>query len=437
MLVRAEALKFKHADNNTLLTNIQRSFHVGIALPRASMDRHMHPEKNCLERPVRTNVCVEYLQSTSLLARLRTIDVSDDFPVDEELRLVHCSEYIDKVLGTAGQSSSSALLREELAAAGDVFLTTHTAQAATDAVRAVVTLTSAILEGQIGIRSAFALTRPPGHHADRNSAGGYCLFNNVAVAAMRALHKYSLSRVLILDWDIHHGNGCQGIFYSDPRVLHISIHKQIYRTDSGEMALCGDAGVASNIGSGPGLGFNVNIPLSEGPVGIGLGDNDYAAIFARVVIPLIQEYAPEMVFVAAGFDAGVADRTLTVGGYSLTPNAFACMTTSLLHYASPAIVSRGGSETKLLACLEGGYDPLGLAKSVEAVLQSLLDNCHGDHNDDGIFSEGSRSCSNRLGDMMEWLATGESCDESVERVIDDVRARLAEHWSCFRDTSNA
>jgi len=229
-----------------------------------------------------------------------------------------------------------------------------------DAVARVVALVDAACTGEIA--AGFALVRPPGHHVeDWGSPGGYSWFNNCAIAAAHAVKAHGM-RVAIVDWDIHHGNGAQRIFWQSDQVLTISLHK---RTST--QALDGATGEVrpspescdDKMGAGPGLGFNINIPLGASKA---VGDAEYLYAFDRVVLPALASFAPDLIMVAAGFDAGVADLPLPTGGYSITPRGFGQLLDKLLGSGCPRVV----------ASLEGGYDIKGLAEGVEACVRAML-----------------------------------------------------------------
>lgn len=194
--------------------------------------------------------------------------------------------------------------------------------------------------------------RPPGHHAKSSEAGGFCIFNNVAIAAKYAMEKFGLRRVLIVDWDIHHGDGIQDTFYDDRCVLYISLH----RHDNGLFFPEDAPKDYFDVGTGSGLGFTVNIPFS----GPGIGDDEYINTFAKVVMPIAYEFSPELVLVASGFDAGLEDP---LGECKLSPLCFAQMTHQLGALANGRVI----------VSLEGGYNLSTVANGVSAVVETLLD----------------------------------------------------------------
>lgn len=200
-------------------------------------------------------------------------------------------------------------------------------------------------------RSAFVLARPPGHHAMAARAMGFCLYNSVAVAARYAQRRHGLTRVLVLDWDVHHGNGTQSIFYDDPSVLFISLHQYPLWPP--------DWGWADQVGSGAGLGFTVNAPLPPGE-----GDEGYALACAGVVRPVARAFKPELVLVSAGQDAHASDP---IGGMALSAHGF----TDLARLAGAIALEAGAYGPVLL--LEGGYNTATLPYLVDAILNGLDD----------------------------------------------------------------
>ena len=198
-----------------------------------------------------------------------------------------------------------------------------------------------------GAPSAFSLHRPPGHHATRNQSMGFCLFDNVAVAARHALEAHGLRRVLILDWDVHHGNGTNDIFHASPEVLFVSVHQS---------PLYPMSGAASDVGSGPGEGYTVNLPVPPGS-----GDAVFCGLVDGIAAELIECFRPELVLISAGYDA---HRDDPLAGCRVTEAGFAAMTASLLAACRRV-------QAPLGAVLEGGYDLGALARSVAVTLEVL------------------------------------------------------------------
>uniref|UniRef100_A0A286X968 Histone deacetylase n=1 Tax=Cavia porcellus TaxID=10141 RepID=A0A286X968_CAVPO len=203
-------------------------------------------------------------------------------------------------------------------------------------------------------RNGFAIIRPPGHHAEESTAMGFCFFNSVAITAKLLQQKLSVGRVLIVDWDIHHGNGTQQAFYTDPSVLYISLH----RYDNGNFFP--GSGAPEEVGGGPGVGYNVNVAWTGG-VDPPIGDVEYLAAFRTVVMPIAHEFAPDVVLVSAGFDA-VEGHLSPLGGYSVTARCFGHLTRQLMTLA-------GG---RVVLALEGGHDLTAICDASEACVSALL-----------------------------------------------------------------
>jgi acetoin utilization deacetylase AcuC-like enzyme len=200
-------------------------------------------------------------------------------------------------------------------------------------------------------QNGFALVRPPGHHALRNRAMGFCLFNTIAIGAQRLKKIYHAKRVMIMDWDVHHGNGTQDSFYEDPSVLFISTHQYPYYPGTGAI---------NEVGSNAGEGYTLNVPLPAG-----CGDAEYLRVFHDVVVPAAKQFEPEWLLVSAGFDPHRRDP---LGGMAVTEAGFAEMARLLLQLADQYA---GG---KIAFLLEGGYDLAALSRSVAAVLQTMQQN---------------------------------------------------------------
>jgi acetoin utilization deacetylase AcuC-like enzyme len=227
----------------------------------------------------------------------------------------------------------------------DTVASTGSFTAARHSAGGAVRMAEMLLDGEASV--GFSCHRPPGHHATRDRAMGFCLFNNVAVAATHALERLGLSRVMIVDWDVHHGNGTNDIFHSSDRVLFASIHQS---------PLYPGTGPASDLGSGEGEGYTVNLPVAPGA-----GDAEYRSLVDHVVVPLVRAFAPELLLISAGYDAHREDP---LAGCEVTEAGFAAMTRSLRRIAAELEVPVG-------AVLEGGYALDALARSVAATLEAL------------------------------------------------------------------
>jgi acetoin utilization deacetylase AcuC-like enzyme len=254
----------------------------------------------------------------------------------EQLLRVHDADYIRRISETAGRA---------MALDPDTYTSPESHEIALLAAGAVVDGVERVMGNSH--RAAFALVRPPGHHAERDRARGFCLFNNVAIAAAHA-RALGAGKVAIVDYDVHHGNGTQHIFEADPHVLYISTHQYPYYPGTG---------AADEIGRERGRGFTVNLPLEVGAV-----DEDYQVAFSHVVIPVLREFEPDLLIVSAGFDAHEHDP---LGGMRLTTAAFAAMTSELRAVAEECCRGR------IVAAVEGGYDLHALRASLDAAIDVL------------------------------------------------------------------
>ena len=258
---------------------------------------------------------------------------------DHDLLRVHDEDYVALIRETAGRAT---------ALDADTFTSPETYEVACLAAGAVVTGVDHVIQSGSGSR-ALALVRPPGHHAEQNRAMGFCFFNNVAVAAAHA-RSQGLSRVAIVDYDVHHGNGTQWSFYADPSVLFISSHQYPYYPGTG---------AADEIGSGAGTGFTVNLPLAAGAT-----DADYERVYEAVAWPILRAFRPELILVSAGFDAYKDDP---LGGMQLEPGCFGRLTSRIAAIADDCC---GG---RVVVATEGGYHLKGIADSLRGVISALDD----------------------------------------------------------------
>ncbi len=289
-----------------------------------------------VERPERMRVLLEF--AAELRRDPRVVSIDPRAATREELEAVHSPEHVARVAATAGRAHTML--------DSDTFTSPRSDEVARAAAGGCVALVEAIADGRLA--NGIALVRPPGHHAERDRAMGFCLYNNAVVAAA-ALRARGLSRVAIVDWDVHHGNGTQEIFEEDASVFFASLHQ--YPFDPG-------TGAAHETGRGAGRGCTLNVPMTAGD-----GDDEWLAALGERVLPALRAFAPEFLLVSAGFDAHVRDP---LGGMRLTESGFASMTRALLQCAAECCSGR------FAAILEGGYDPSALRESVRAVALELL-----------------------------------------------------------------
>lgn len=298
-----------------------------------------HDTGSHVENAQRLVTTISLLETTGIKEKL--CSVSPRPATVEELEMVHAPEYISYVRSRAERGGG--WLDPDTVICGRSY------EVALYAVGGLLTAVEKVMSGQLA--SAFALIRPPGHHAVRNRAMGFCLFNNVAVAAKFALARFNISRVLIVDFDVHHGNGTQDTFYADPKVLYFSVHQYPYYPGTGAM---------DEIGVGEGEGTTVNFPMAAG-----WGDEEYLRAFDQVLVPVAKRFRPELILVSAGFDPHWADQ-LAMMRVSIT--GFAQMATTLKELAHELC---GG---RLVFTLEGGYNLRVVAYSIKAIFDVLLGN---------------------------------------------------------------
>jgi acetoin utilization deacetylase AcuC-like enzyme len=291
------------------------------------------------EQPARITAILDRLESTSLLAQLHRLPGRS--ATDEELALVHTRSYIELVEREVAQHRSQL-------STGDTDICEHSAAAARLAAGSVLQAVDAVFAGEV--TNAFCVVRPPGHHATANRGMGFCLFNNVAIAARYAQQRFNARRVLIADWDVHHGNGTQDIFYEDGSVLFFSTHQSPWYPGTGS---------ASEQGEGAGAGKTLNCPLPAGS-----GRNEIVGAFATILLPAAEAFEPDLILLSAGFDSRVGDP---LGQFRLTDEDFADLTRLMIGLATRYCGS------KLISVLEGGYHLEGLALAAEAHIRALME----------------------------------------------------------------
>ncbi|OOF96755.1 hypothetical protein ASPCADRAFT_129826 [Aspergillus carbonarius ITEM 5010] len=283
-----------------------------------------------------------------LVARpLRRINARN--ATEEEISLVHTPDHFAFVESTKDMSDDELIALEHTR--DSIYFNKLTFASSILSVGGAIETCLAVATRKV--KNAIAVIRPPGHHAEHDKTMGFCLFNNVSVAARVCQDQLGdrCRKILILDWDVHHGNGIQKAFYEDPNVLYISLH--VY--SDGKFYPGGEEGDWDHCGEGAGLGRNVNIPWPSQ----GMGDGDYMYAFQQVVMPIAHEFNPDLVIVASGFDAAAGDE---LGGCFVTPSCYAHMTHMLMTLANG----------KVAVCLEGGYNFRSISKSALAVTKTLM-----------------------------------------------------------------
>lgn len=292
-----------------------------------------HPES-----PARLRAITDRLQASGLWGRLTQI--APAAAPDEWITQVHAPAYLQHLKDRAPKSGRVSLDADTAMSPGSLSAAYLAAGGALQAV-------DALMAHQVD--NAFCAVRPPGHHAEEDRAMGFCLFNNVAIAARYAQRRHGLQRILIVDWDVHHGNGTQNTFYDDPSVLFFSTHQYPHYPGTGR---------ATEEGRGQGQGYTINVPMSAGA-----GDEEYQEIFDKVLIPAADAFRPDLVIVSAGFDA---HRDDPLAGMGLTEDGYSALSRLVLD------IARRHCGGRLLSSLEGGYNLEALSASVERHVQALL-----------------------------------------------------------------
>ncbi len=309
---------------------------VGLVFDQAYTDHEMGPHHP--ESPQRLQAICSRLKSTGIWGKLEHVVPR---PAERQwVELVHTSSYLDKLADRSPSQGYTAL-------DPDTSMSPHTLNAAYLATGGALSAVDAIMKGDID--RAFCAVRPPGHHAEADRAMGFCFLNTIAITARYLQQQHGLQRVMIVDWDVHHGNGTQHTFYDDPSVLFVSTHQYPHYPGTGR---------AMETGEGKGKGTTVNIPLSGGH-----GDDEYREIFHNVVVPAADAFRPEFVLISSGFDAHKDDPLASMG---LTDAGYGELTTIVTSIAN------NFANGRVVSCLEGGYHLQALAGSVEQHLLALL-----------------------------------------------------------------
>ncbi|XP_063053206.1 polyamine deacetylase HDAC10 [Engraulis encrasicolus] len=337
-----------------------------------------------IEVPERLTASHGALLSKGLLERCVSIPVRQ--ATDEEILLAHSEEYLEAVKQTPHMTLEDLMTFTQQY--GDVYFHPNIFHCAKLAIGATLQLVDSVMTEKV--RNGLALVRPPGHHSQRSAANGFCVFNNVAIAALYAKKHYNLKRVLIVDWDVHHGQGVQYCFEDDPSVLYFSWHRYEHQSFWPNLP----ESDYDSVGKGKGAGFNINVPWNK----VGMDHSDYLSVFFHVLLPVAYEFNPELVLVCAGFDSAIGDPE---GRMNATPEIFAHLTHLLMPLA-------GG---KLCAVLEGGYNLTALSQSVCQTVQSLL------------------------GDPAPQLANISFPCESALESLQNVRSAHQPYWTCFKHSA--
>lgn len=341
----------------------------------------------CEDVPERLRAIDRQLSRYDLVSSLPQLESQS--ACEDDLVRVHSAEYIDRINAHAKTAEKTAGLVQIYY---DTFIDSVSFEIARLAAGAGLTAVDAVKRGPF--HSSFVLCRPPGHHASVDTGMGYCLFNNAAIAARYAQQMDGIDRVAIIDWDVHHGNGTQSIFYDDPSVLFVSIHEYpLFPPDSGWYT---EDGIAD------GKGFTVNIPLP-----VGTGDHGYLTVWDEIVAPVVREYKPDLVLLSAGFDAHEADP---LGHQRLSTYGYARLSKSVLDLAG---------KTGVVTFLEGGYDMTALADSVAACLRVFRD-------------EGMQETLLRTFPDGERMLTSNRSDSVLEQRVRDVKKFLSRYWKSLR-----
>jgi acetoin utilization deacetylase AcuC-like enzyme len=292
------------------------------------------------EAPARYDAVINKLKCTGLLGAVSLLNVRS--ASDDELALVHSPEYIALVEREVAQD------RQQLST-GDTDISPHSIESARAAAGCVLSAADAVFSKSV--TNAFCVVRPPGHHASSAKGMGFCLFNNVAIGARYVQHKYGAEKVLIADWDVHHGNGTQDIFYQDGSVLFFSTHQSPWYPGTGD---------TSEQGEGRGAGKTINCPFPAGS-----GRSQIMGAFQHRLFPVAKEFRPDVILISAGFDSRLNDP---LGLFRLTDEDFRDLTRVITDFAAEYSCER------VISVLEGGYNLQGLALATEAHVRALLGN---------------------------------------------------------------
>ncbi|KAL5749051.1 hypothetical protein ACOSP7_026090 [Xanthoceras sorbifolium] len=315
------------------------------------MCKHQTPDGDSHpENPNRITAIWNKLQNAAIPQRCVVLNAKE--AEDKDILSVHAQNHVNLIRNISSKQFDSR--RNKIASKfNSIYLNEGSSESAYLAAGSVIQLAESVAKGELN--SAFAIVRPPGHHAEQDEAMGFCLYNNVAIAASYLLNQkpeLGIKKILIVDWDVHHGNGTQKMFWKDSRVLFFSVH----RHEFGTFYPANDDGFYNMIGEGPGAGYNINVPWENGQC----GDADYLAVWDNILVPVAKEFDPDMIIISAGFDAAIGDP---LGGCRVTPYGYSVMLKKLMDFA----------QGKILLALEGGYNLESISNSVLACMEVLLE----------------------------------------------------------------
>ncbi len=291
------------------------------------------------ERASRLQSILRKLEKSKLIDKLKFIE-PESASIDD-ITLVHPKDYVLSIKDICFKITSGTINLDP-----DTVVSKESFEAALFSVGSVIKGIDLVFNKEVD--NAFCMGRPPGHHARPNQAMGFCLFNNIAIGARYIQEKYKLNRILIIDWDVHHGNGTEEIFYKDGSILYISLHQYPHYPGTGKK---------EDTGEGKGKGFNLNVPM-----GAGVGDDEYIKAFQDKINPKVKDFKPEFVLISAGFDGHKDDPLSSI---NLTEKGYSEMTKMVKE------IAKTYSNNRIISILEGGYNLLSLANSVYSHLDNM------------------------------------------------------------------
>ncbi|CAN1296730.1 Histone deacetylase 5 [Linum perenne] len=383
--VRKEPTAMGDVKDSDVSMKISSQSRVGL-LYDERMCNHCTPDgEDHPENPNRIRAIWSKLQAKGIPERCVLLDAK--MAEDKHLLAVHSQRHVDLIKNI---SSKTLYSRNRIAARlNSIYFNEGSSEAAYLAAGSVVEVADKVAKGEVD--SAAAIVRPPGHHAEHDEAMGFCVFNNVAVAARFLLderQELGIKKILIVDWDVHHGNSTQKMFWTDSRVLFFSVH----RHEFGTFYPANDDGFYTNVGEGAGEGYNINVPWENGRC----GDSDYLAVWDHVLIPVAKDFDPDIIIVSAGFDAAAGDP---LGGCRVTPYGYSVLLEKLMDFGNG----------KVVLAFEGGYNLDSIANSFLACMGVLLER-------------------KRIAGSSEAYPF-----ESTWRVIQEVRRKLSAYWPVLAD----